>query len=155
MTNRKILAIVLGAFALLLILFIPFMFSPAPYANAAPLDAPTPVSINHSGVRSDVVTFYSRKAITADGNTGFQNLADHSIMDLQWVIDQGTVNTNTLKLQISNDGLNWVDLVTFVTANAADVNSMQEYAVFGRYARVNADVSNSNPLTLTVIGVAK
>jgi len=79
-------------------------------------------------------------------------------MDLQWGIDQTlltTMNTTTLKLQFSNDGVNWIDGASFVSANVADANDMQQYAIFGRYARVYADVSNTNPLTLTVIGVAK
>jgi hypothetical protein len=153
---KQKLSIVALAAILLAALLTPIFLGQAVPATAAPAAAPTPVSINHSGVRSDIVTFHSSDVITADGNSGVQSVADHAVIDLQWVIDQGTVNTTTFKLQFSNDGVNWVDGATIATSNAADVNSMQQFAVFGRWARINRDVSNTNTLTLTTfIGVAK
>lgn len=148
-----VIAIAIVAFALLSV----FMNSADP-AQAAPLAAPTPVSVNHAGTFADVPVFFQTKVITADGGSTVQNVQNHQVMDLQWVVDQTlltTMNTTTLKIQFSNDGVSWIDGATFATNNVADANDMQQYAVFGRYVRVYADVANTNPLTVTAIGVAK
>ena len=151
---------IFGSLAVAVVLFAALVLSMGGPANvtAAPSAAPTPVSINHAGTFADVPTFFATQVVTADGGSSVQNIQNHQVVDLQWLLDQTlltTVNTATLKLQFSNDGSNWVDGATFVTNNAADAGDMQQYAIFGRYARVYADVSNTNPLTLTVIGVAK
>lgn len=151
---------IFGSLAVAIVLFAALVLSMGGPVNvtAAPSAAPTPVSINHSGSFADVPVFYSTQVLTADGGSNAQNIQNHQVMDLQWGIDQTlltTVNTTTLKIQFSNDGVNWIDGASFVSANTADANDMQQYAIFGRYARVYADVSNTNPITLTVIGVAK
>lgn len=151
---------IFGSLAVAVLLFAALVLSMGGPANvtAAPSAAPTPVSINHAGTFADVPVFWSTQVVTADGGSSLQNIQNHQVVDLQWGIDQTlltTMNTTTLKLQFSNDGVNWIDGASFVSANVADANDMQQYAIFGRYARVYADVSNTNPLTLTVIGVAK
>ena len=152
--------IIFGSLAVAVVLFAALVLSMTGPANvtAAPSAAPTPVSVNHAGTFADVPVFWSTQVVTADGGSSAQNIQNHQVVDLQWVVDQTlltTMNTTTLKLQFSNDGVNWIDGASFVSANVADANDMQQYAIFGRYARVYADVSNTNPLTLTVIGVAK
>ena len=151
---------IFGSLAVAVVLFAALVLSMTGPANvtAAPSAAPTPVSVNHAGTFADVPVFWSTQVVTADGGSNAQNIQNHQVVDLQWGIDQTlltTMNTTTLKLQFSNDGVNWIDGASFVSANVADANDMQQYAIFGRYARVYADVSNTNPLTLTVIGVAK
>ena len=151
---------IFGSLAVAVVLFAALVLSMTGPANvtAAPSAAPTPVSVNHAGTFADVPVFWSTQVVTADGGSSLQNIQNHQVVDLQWGIDQTlltTMNTTTLKLQFSNDGVNWIDGASFVSANVADANDMQQYAIFGRYARVYADVSNTNPLTLTVIGVAK
>ncbi len=151
---------IFGSLAVAVVIFAALVLSMTGPANvtAAPSAAPTPVSINHAGTFADVPVFWSTQVVTADGGSSLQNIQNHQVVDLQWGIDQTlltTMNTTTLKLQFSNDGVNWIDGASFVSANVADANDMQQYAIFGRYARVYADVSNTNPLTLTVIGVAK
>jgi hypothetical protein len=127
-----------------------------PSTYAAPAAIPTPVSNpDRGGLAAKAITLFSASVITADGNSSVQNILTHDAADIQWVIDQGTVNTTTLKLQYSVDGVNWVDGASFVSANAADAGDMQQYSLFGQYLRVNADVANANPITITVIGVAK
>jgi len=151
---------IFGSLAVAVVLFAALVLTMTGPANvtAAPSAAPTPVSVNHAGTFADVPVFFSTQVLTADGGSSVQNIQNHQVVDLQWGIDQTlltTMNTTTLKLQFSNDGVNWIDGASFVSANVADANDMQQYAIFGRYARVYADVSNTNPLTLTVIGVAK
>jgi len=127
-------------------------------AVAAPAAAPTPVAGTYTGgTLARVVTLYDSAVTTstAFGGSGVSILTGDRV-DLQYVIDQPTdVNTMTLKLQFSNDLVNWVDGATIVSDNAADANVMQQYAVFGNYARVNIDAANTNEATVTVIGVLK
>jgi len=123
-------------------------------ALAAPQAIPTPVSVTPGNGAPQVATFWRAAPLTANG-AGTEAIIAGEKVDLQWVIDQTAVNTVTLKLQFSNDSTNWVDGATFVTSNAADAGDMQQYAVFGRYLRAYATVTNSNPVTVTVIGVVK
>jgi uncharacterized membrane protein len=127
-------------------------------ATAAPAAAVTPVAgVVHSGVAGNTVTFWSTDVITADGCSALQNIEDHAKVDLQWVINQGTVNTATFTTRWTNTGstANLVTDATVVSANAADVTAGGQFALFGRQACIYADVTNSNPLTVTFIGVAK
>jgi hypothetical protein len=39
--------------------------------------------------------------------------------------------------------------------NAADASVLSQAAVFGKYARIHADVTNTNPVKITVIGILK
>ena len=155
---RKNSLVMAGAFALVLVAALIFsMSSVSPdTAMAAPAPAPTPVSATDSGGNNAVVTFWSGEALTATGASSVQNVMDFERVDLQTTIDQGTTpNTVTLKLQFSNDNTNWVDGATVVTANVAYAGAMQQYAVFGRYARLYATAGNSESVTVTAIGVAK
>ena len=155
---RKNSLVMAGAFALVLVAALIFsMSSVTPdTAMAAPAPAPTPVSATDSGGNNAVVTFWSGEALTATGASSVQNVMDFERIDLQTTIDQGTTpNTITLKLQFSNDGTNWIDGATVVTANVADAGAMQQYALFGRYARLYATAGNSESVTVTAIGVAK
>ena len=155
---RKNTLVMAGAFALVLVAALIFsMSSVAPdTAMAAPAPAPTPVSVSDSGGNNALVTFWSGEALTATGASSVQNVMDFERVDLQTTIDQGTTpNTVTLKLQFSNDGTNWIDGATVVTANVADAGAMQQYALFGRYARLYATAGNSESVTVTAIGVAK
>lgn len=125
-------------------------------AQPGPLAAPTPQSVAvRNSEQADALNFAVTSVMTAAGNSAALNVQNADVMDLQWVIDQTAVNTTTFKLQYSNDGENWVDGATFVTANAADANDMQQVLLFGKLARVNMTATNSNPFTVTLIGVAK
>ena len=155
---RKNTLVMVGAIAFVLMAALIFSMSAGTpdTAMAAPAPAPTPVSATDSGGNNAVVTFWSGEALTATGASSIQNVMDFERVDLQTTIDQGTTpNTVTLKLQFSNDGTNWIDGATVVTANVADAGAMQQYALFGRYARLYATAGNSESVTVTAIGVAK
>jgi hypothetical protein len=149
----------IGAVLLLTMLLLFVTFSLAQFANAAPPAIITPVSVpgDRAGASTAALsTFCNAKSFTADGRcTSVWAAMQYSVVDLQYVIDQGTVNTVTLKLQFSNDGVNWTDGATLVSGNAADANNLAQYAVYGRYVNVYADVANTNPVTITIIGVGK
>lgn len=159
MRNHKAFAVLL-AVALMLVFGAVVALQPAGNVNAAPdgapAFAPTPVSATDSGGNNDLATFWSSEALTATGTSSVQNVQNYERIDLQYVIDQGaTPNTLTVKLQFSNDNTNWVDGATIVTDNAADANVMQQFAVFGRFARLHATAGNSESVTVTANGVLK
>lgn len=155
--NTRIGLVAAVAVVLLVGLFA-LMTVSAPSAQAGLLAAPTPVSGTYTGgTLARSVTLYDSTVATstAFGGNGVSVLTGDRV-DLQYVIDQPTsVNTMTLKLQFSNDLVNWVDGATIVTDNAADANVMQQYLVFGNYARINIDGANTNEATVKVIGVLK
>lgn len=153
----KNFALLLGTVVVLSAMAV-FSFSPSDSVTAAPQAAVTPVAgVVHSGVRSDVLTFWSTEVITADGCSALLNIQDHAKIDLQWKIDQGTTNTTTFTTRWTNDGAvaNVVTDATVVSANAADATAGGQFSLFGRQACIYADVSNTNTLTVTFIGVAK
>lgn len=117
------------------------------------LAAATPVSYGASVGTNSKVTFFNGN-VTADTRVCF-DLSNFNKVDLQWIIDQGTVNTTTVKLQWSNNNANFEDTATVANANAADATGGQQYHLFGQHNCVFADVANSNALGLKVYGVAK
>lgn len=131
--------------------------------QAAPNLAPTAVANIHAsaatGVATELSFFNGSSSITADTNGPVISLPSYSLLDIQYNIDQTVLasgaNTTTLTLQYSNDGANWTNGPALVTSNVADASVLSQQANFGRYTRVNADVSNTHPITITVLAVAK
>lgn len=133
--------------------------------NTAQADIPqpaalvTPVSVSPAAPGAGEVVLLSAKVLTEDVSSATTVVKFYQRTDVQYVFDQtvvaGAPNTTTVKLQFSNDGTNWEDGATIATANAADGAALSQQAVYGKFMRVNADVSNSNPVTLTVIGILK
>lgn len=158
MNIRKNLSALVATAALLLFVGL-VAFGPSYNASAAPQAAVTPVAgVVHSGVRSDNLTFWTTEVITQDGCSALLNIQDHAKVDLQWVIDQGTLtNTTSFTTMWTNTGSasNLVTDTTVVNANSADATAGGQFALFGRQACIYADVTNANPLTVTFIGVAK
>ncbi len=154
MTNLK-RATAVVAVALLFVGMLLFGLNTAQAANPGPLAAPTPVSVSAAAAAAGEAVLFSGSVITEDTGSARVPVAAFQRTDIQYVIDQGTTNTVTLKLQFSNDGVTWEDGATIANANAADGAALSQQMVFGKYARVYADVANTNPLTVTVIGVLK
>jgi hypothetical protein len=127
----------------------------AQLASAAPLAAPTPITVSAGDEATAPATFWRAKALTASGASNVYELPAADRLDLQWVVDETVVNTTTLKLQFSNDGTNWVDGLDVEANIAADKNDLQQFNTFGRFVRLYATLTNSNPVTVTAIGVAK
>jgi hypothetical protein len=151
--SNKILISIVAALVLVGALLVSINTTPA--IQAAPAAAPTPVASGFSAKSPTELTWLAGVATTADGGSTALNVAGWQVTDIQYNIDQADVNTVTLKLQFSNDNVNWTDGATLVTDNAADASVLSQAAVFGKYARIHANVTNSNPVTLTVIGILK
>lgn len=157
--KRTYVWVAIVAVTLLALLLLPLADAradvPRPLAIPTPVTAPAHASAPNA---PEFPTFFNVKPLTADERNCFE-VPEYSIVDLQWQIDQTLVNTTantiTLKLQYSNDGTNFVDGASFVSANVADAGDMQQYNIFGRYTCVYADVSNALPVTVTAIGTVK
>lgn len=159
--NTKSRLSILGALLLALLLFTAMVvsFQPARADVPGPLAAVTPVSVNPQSGIGQRVQFFTTDVITQDTYSPFQNVQQGSKMDLQWVVDQTVVaaaaNTTTLTIEYSCDGNNWVTEHTPVNANTADANAIGQFTTFCAYGRVYANVTNTNPLTITVMGLVK
>lgn len=146
-----------AAFALTLLLIISIALNPATPVTAAPGAAPTPVSVTYSPGASSILTFWSASARTSDGCSPLREIRDVELADLQWIVDVGTVNTTTLTLRFTNEN-STAHLVTGIAVQSnivADVTDLQQFPVFGRYVCLYADVTNSNPITITAIAKGK
>lgn len=125
---------------------------------AAPPAAPTPVTSlsDQSNVAPAVVRLVDRQVITQSKRFIPKALLNYPLLDAQYIIVQpASVNTATLNMQFSNDGVNWVNGPTLVSANAASGTDMQQYANFGLYTAITATVVNTQPVTITVIVLGK
>lgn len=131
-------------------------------AEASPGFAPTPVAnLVNSGDATNI-TFLSQTAITADQDTAGKQLPEFEWCDVQYLITNGTheavtVNTTTLTIQFSNDNSNWVQGPALVSNSASDtaVTDLTRFNTFGRYVGFDVNVTNSNPVTVTLLGVCK
>lgn len=108
---------------------------------------------------SRVAQYFVSQAITTDTRVCF-DLADYEIMDLQYQVVVSDSNPTTLTLQQTNidpasGPFNAASAIATVAATPAAANVMAQLPLFGRWNCVLADVTNTNPITFTVIGVAK
>lgn len=123
--------------------------------QAAPPAAVTPVANVNARDLARVMNFMLATRVTTN-TRACQVAGVHEVADIQYVIDQATAtNTLTLTLQYSNDAANFTSGPDLVGANSADADSLAQYAVFGQYACIYATVANTNPVTVTVIGLGK
>lgn len=124
--------------------------------QGAPNAIVTPIAQYMRQPAPKVINFWaSPTALTADTRSACVNVDGYNTIDLHWIIDQGTVNTTTLKLQFSNITDSYIDGVAVATANALDSSNMNQFNVFGRNVCLYADVVNSNAWTITAVGLAK
>ena len=125
-------------------------------SSAAPSAAPpTPVASINQGDNARIMNWWLSQPLTAD--TRICQIAGlHEFADIQYVIDQATAtNTLTLTLQYSNDNTNFTSGANIVAGNTADADNLAQWALFGQYGCIYADVVNTNTVTVTVIGLGK
>lgn len=97
-------------------------------------------------------------SIAADTNfTGVEWPGGAADADLFYQIDQGTVNTTSLELEVSADGVTWYDdpiSPTLLSANAADASGLiLRVPLHGWQFRIVANTTNTNTITpvLTIV----
>ena len=158
---KTLRAYVTAAAAILLVasLLAVVALAPSGSTQAAPSFAPTPVAAVQRSLAPEFPAFSRAKVLTEDTRSSCFEVPDYSVVDLQYIVDQTLValapNTTTLTLQWSNDNANYVNGLAVATNNITDTNDLQQFQLFGRHACVYADVTNTNPVTLTVLGVVK
>lgn len=118
----------------------------------------TPISVNARGPEAArVAEYFVSKVITADTRVCF-DLSGYETIDLQYQVDATLANTTTVTTQQTNISPTAGPFNTgaaVATVISADANTMLQTGAFGRWNCVLADVTNSNPITFTIIGVAK
>lgn len=148
-----------AAVVLVASLLVVVALAPSGSTQAAPSFAPTPVAAVQRSQAPEFPVFFSAKVLTEDTRSSCFEVPDYSVVDLQYIVDQTLValapNTTTLTLQWSNDNANYVNGLAVATDNITDTNDLQQFQLFGRHACVYVDVTNTNPVTLTVLGVVK
>ena len=95
-------------------------------------------------------------AIAADTNFAGRDWAGGvQYADLFYQIDQGTVNTTSIELEISGDGTNWYDdpiSPTLLSANAADASGViVNIPIHGAQFRIVANATNTNTITPVLV----
>ncbi len=118
----------------------------------------TPVAQTSRGPEgARIAEYFVSKVIAADTRVCF-DLMGYETLDLQYQVDATLANTTTITTQQSNISPTAGPFNTgsaVATVVSTDANTMLQTAMFGRYNCVLADVTNSNPITFTIIGVAK
>jgi hypothetical protein len=153
---RKNIAILLTIVAILVVALLAPLQYGAP-ATAAPAAAPTPVAgvLDRTSTDPGYIIFTDPISITADTRYCPGNTSRYDTMDLEYAINQGTVNTTTITLQYTNRQQRYADGPDVVTANAADTAGMQQFPTFGRFTCILVDVANSNSISITLNAVGK
>lgn len=158
MSKRTIFSIV-TALVLVAMLLTSIGAAFTPMAQGAPLAGPTPVSVTRPAASEKnpwiTITPFNATVLTADTTATCADVANFNVADVLYSIDQTDVNTITLTTKWSIDGTITATGVNVVAANAADATDMQQVQLFGRYLCVLADVTNSNPVTVTVQVMAR
>lgn len=119
----------------------------------------TPVAQTARG-DARVAEFFDTRGITSDTRICF-DLAEYEVMDLQYksiaasgaLSNPTTITTQQTNIDPTAGPFNTGSAVATVQATSADI--MLQTPLFGRWNCVFADVTNSNLVTLTIIGVAK
>ena len=150
-TNMRV--IVAAALGLLLLVgaAIPVVTQPAPVQALSV----TPVANLVTSNARQLFQPMTVKGITADYNTEAMEISSFSWADVEYTVDQATVNTTTVTIQYSNDKSNWVNGDAIVTDNAADATDMTRIPLFGQYMRFNVNVAGSDRITWTISALAR
>lgn len=154
---RKNFAIAFAVVAILVIGLLASLQYTAP-VTAAPFAAPpTPVAGITDKVPNDpgFIIYRSPFTITADTRYCPGDTSRFDTLDIEYAINQSTVNTLTIKMQYSNRMERFTDGANVVAANAADTAAMVQMPAFGRFTCLFVDVTNSNGVSLTLTAVGK
>jgi len=124
--------------------------------GATAITTPAAVPPMSTDNTKDPFYFWATSVITQSGaSSNAWRLQDYEVLDLHCVLDATLANTTTIKLQYSNDNVNWADGHSVIQNTGSDQNDMVQRYNFGAYTRLYATVTNSNPLTVTVVGIAR
>ncbi len=158
MKRYRILVLALGlALGLLgMALLAPASHAPA---IAAPPAAPTAVANLVYSPDRNYFDLMDTRTVAADTHTDVMDISAQEWCDFQYKVDQAIddadVNTTTLTVEYSNDKVAWIDGPALVSNNAADASDITRLPVFGRYAQIELDVTNTATPTWSISAVCK
>ena len=112
-----------------------------------------------SNPTAKIVSFGTSSRITANGRLTTVALPQYGALDLQYVVDAADgPNPFTVTVEYSNDATNWVRpgaSVWLNTAATTGTTDMTRTHLYGAFATVYVSVTNSTPITLTLVGLAR
>jgi hypothetical protein len=124
------------------------------YANQprVPVQAaiPTPVGALVTGGEYTMVPYFGAKVMTESQASTSRLTARYSAADIQSVVDVGSSQTITCKLQWSNDDTNWTDGINVFADKTADFNDLVQTEMFGQRSRITCTLTTANPVTVTI-----
>ena len=137
--------------AVLFVAFIAVVAGPQA-STAAPMPAPTPVSVAASGAAPKYVKFFTAESTDADVTSPCIEVSNHNKADIYYsvTVDSGNVNTTTLTLQHGNSDTALVDGISVVSSVAATAAAMQQAEIFGGYLCLKVDTTDASTGTVTV-----
>ncbi len=138
---------------LLALLAVPALVSSDPAAAGG---IPTPIA-DLPGNSQDAIlaTFLEHDTATDDAGGPAVQIFTAEYCYMQYILDQTSGNTTTLKVQYSMDATNWVDGITLVSNNTTDDSGIVQVPVYARYLRIYEDHTGTNALTTTVQALCK
>jgi len=160
--NRKIaerkhftLFVALMAGLVMILALLSVMSNAAP-SSAAPEAAPTPLSNPVHSEDAINVEWASARVLTEDTYLDAKQLINYETLDVSYTLDKTVTNTCTVTVQFSNDGTNWASGINIATnVGSEDATDLLQINNFGRYTRFKIDLANTNPITWTILAVAK
>jgi len=149
MKNKGVFIAALVALALVAIFSAVLSVTPS---AAAPLPAPTPVSVARTGVAPLDVTFFTAESVTADTTSTCIALANYERADIYYnvTIDGSNVNTTALTMQFGNSPSALVDGIALQASTGVSVTNMQQVQLFGRYTCIKIDATDAATGTVIV-----
>lgn len=144
--NLKRLTVTALAPALLAILVIAGLSGLAGTQSAVPAQAAPQAQATPS-----LVTIFSSQVLTQDTRSNAVDLGQYDRADVEVnIVQGGTVNTATVRMDKSVSGYNWANGTTLLNASAISTTVVATHTAVGRYGSVYVDLANSQPVTLTV-----
>ena len=124
--------------------------------EAAPALYVTPIANMNQSADSAYIPFRSVLQYTADGDTAMMSVGAYEWCDVQYIVDTTTLNTTTVTSQFSmNNDTNYVTGPVLANAIVADGTNIVRIPVGARYMSFDVNLSNSNPITFTILGLCK
>jgi len=154
-TKNIFTSVIIGLLLLTVLHFV--LAVPTSDVSAAPPAAPTPIANIPSSDSSLNITFQSALSLQTSVNTSGRLVGNYEYVDVQYIAAQDAGNALTITIQYSNDNSNWVDgaVLANFASTTADRTDITRFPLFGRYVRFAQTINNANPVTITILGLAK
>jgi len=141
------------AIAVVLLIVAAFLLPSMPNANAAPAAAVTPIAAQ-AGIGPSqnprLVEFFNMRSLTADTLSPCLAVGDFTKADLYYNIDIGSTQRVTLTTRAGNMPGLAVAQLSAAANKSADAADLTQFAVYGQYMCVYAELDTTAAVSLTV-----